>query len=188
MKKGRIIANKKVISTFVGCMSFLLVLYCALSQINFNIDTSLLKASVYDTKAKVVTKDYVLDSNEVLQKENELSKIKFVNVGSFGDIALQYSTRYNVSSRPLNSTIGTVYFNGHKETYYSERVLPGYGLNIPGRHVADDGTIRDYEGFICVASDLSFMARGTVLMTSLGPAKVYDTGCAYGTIDIYVNW
>jgi hypothetical protein len=25
-------------------------------------------------------------------------------------------------------------------------------------------------------------------MISLGPAKVYDSGCSYGTIDVYVNW
>ena len=35
MKLGQI-ANKKVISTFVCCMSFLLVLYCTLSQVNIN--------------------------------------------------------------------------------------------------------------------------------------------------------
>ena len=29
----------------------------------------------------------------------------------------------------------------------------------------------------------------TIIMNCInGPAKVYDTGCAYGTIDIYVNW
>jgi hypothetical protein len=32
------------------------------------------------------------------------------------------------------------------------------------------------------------MPKGSVLMTSLGPAKVYDTGCAYGTVDLYVDW
>ena len=32
------------------------------------------------------------------------------------------------------------------------------------------------------------MPYGSTLMTSKGPAKVYDTGCAYGTIDLYVNW
>ena len=103
-------------------------------------------------------------------------------------IALQYSAPYYVSDNPLTASKGVVYFNGHKETYYSQRVLPGNGLNIPGRHVADDGTVRDGDGYICVASDLSYLSRGSVVLTSLGPAKVYDTGCAYGVIDIYVNW
>ena len=110
------------------------------------------------------------------------------NAGSLNGVSLQYSARYNVSSNPLTSYKGVVYYNGHRETYYSQRVLPGYGLSIPGRHVADDGTIRDGDGYICVAANTSYMSKGTTLMTSLGPAKVYDCGCAYGTIDIYVNW
>ena len=81
---------------------------------------------------------------------------------------------------------GVVYFNGHRETYYSQKVLPGGGLNIPGRHVAPDGTIRDKDNYICVASvDYPW---GTVVQTSLGPGKVYDSGCASGTIDIYTDW
>ncbi len=118
-----------------------------------------------------------------------------VNVGTKAEstdvsdnITLQYSERYNVSSNPLTAFKGVVYYNGHRETYYSQKVLPGNGLNIPGRHVAEDGTIRDGDGYICVAANTSYMKKGTTLMTSLGPAKVYDCGCAYGTIDIYVNW
>lgn len=113
---------------------------------------------------------------------------KAASTGVGSNITLQYSARYNVSSNPLTSFKGVVYYNGHRETYYSQRVLPGNGLNIPGRHVADDGTIRDGDGYICVAANTSYMKKGTTLMTSLGPAKVYDSGCAYGTIDIYVNW
>ncbi len=90
------------------------------------------------------------------------------------------------SGGALTPEKGVVYYNGHKETYYSQKVLPGGGLNIPGRHVASDGTIRDADGYICVAS--SDLAKGTVVNTSLGPGKVYDSGCASGTIDIYTNW
>lgn len=113
---------------------------------------------------------------------------KAKSTGVSDNITLQYSARYNVSSNPLTSFKGVVYYNGHRETYYSPKVLPGNGLNIPGRHVAEDGTIRDGDGYICVAANTSYMKKGTTLMTSLGPAKVYDCGCAYGTIDIYVNW
>lgn len=113
---------------------------------------------------------------------------KAESTGVSDNITLQYSARYNVSSNPLTSFKGVVYYNGHRETYYSQKVLPGNGLNIPGRHVAEDGTIRDGDGYICVAANISYMKKGTTLMTSLGPAKVYDCGCAYGTIDIYVNW
>ncbi len=122
----------------------------------------------------------------VNQVVNVGTKAKSTDVSD--NITLQYSARYNVSSNPLTSFKGVVYYNGHRETYYSQKVLPGNGLNIPGRHVAEDGTIRDGDGYICVAANTSYMKKGTTLMTSLGPAKVYDCGCAYGTIDIYVNW
>ena len=183
MKLGQI-ANKKVISTFVASIVFLLVLYVSLSQVNIK-KLSSLNASVNDA---IKLEDTVLDTNENLSKENGLTKIEYVTVGGYDHIVLKYSETYNLFSNALTSWRGAQYFDGHKETYYSEKVLPGYGLRIPGRHVADDGTIRDEEGYIAVAADPAFMSRGTVLMTSLGPAKVYDTGCAYGTIDIYVNW
>lgn len=96
---------------------------------------------------------------------------------------------YNYSDgNVLNPYIGVVYYNGHKETYYSQHVLPGGGLNIPGRYVAEDGTIRDENGYICVAADPSFLPYGSVVETSLGTGKVYDSGCAYGTVDIYTDW
>ncbi len=81
---------------------------------------------------------------------------------------------------------GVNYHDGWRETWYSQRVLPGEGLDIPGRHVAEDGTVRDADGNICVAS--SDLPYGSLVDTSLGQGKVYDTGCASGTIDIYVDW
>lgn len=183
MKIGQI-ANKKVISTFFCSMCFLLVLYCSLSQVN--IERNKLKASTYEAVA--IVEEDILDSGFVLSKENGLSKINYAQVSSFGNIPLKYSELYNITPSPMSVSKGAMYFNGHKETYYSQRTLPGTSLNIPGRHVAEDGTVRDGEGYICVAADLTFLPRGSVVMTSLGPAKVYDTGCAYGTVDLYVDW
>jgi len=117
---------------------------------------------------------------------SEISTEEAIAALNDGSLKMEYSGVYSYNG--LNKRRGAIYFNGHRETYYSEKVLPGNGLRIPGRHVADDGTIRDENGYICVAADPGFLARGTVLITSLGPAKVYDSGCAYGTVDIYVNW
>lgn len=90
----------------------------------------------------------------------------------------------------LTKAGGVNYFNGNRETWYSQRVLPGYGLNIPGRHVEpSDGTVRDGDGYICVASDN--YPKGTLIETSLGMGKVYDAvgGDPTGnTVDIYVDW
>lgn len=92
----------------------------------------------------------------------------------------------NSGGQKLTKQAGRITFNGHTETYYSQRVLPGGGLNIPGRHVASDGTVRDKDNYICVASD--DLAKGTTVLTSLGWGKVYDTGSGRGNIDIYTDW
>lgn len=102
--------------------------------------------------------------------------------------AAQEECASEVSDDPLTASKGVVNFNGHRETYYSQNVLPGEGLNIPGRHVADDGTVRDGDGYIVVAAHEAYLPRGAVVQTSRGPGKVYDSGCAYGTIDLYTNW
>lgn len=110
------------------------------------------------------------------------------NVCPVTGITLQYTSAYCIYECPLTRQAGVVYYGGHKETYYSENVLPGPGLDIPDRHHGDDGTIRDADGYICVATDYSFLPYGSIIVTSLGPGKVYDTGCAWGTVDIYTCW
>ena len=83
---------------------------------------------------------------------------------------------------------GVVENEGVRYTWYSQNTLPGGGLdelNANGRHV-EGGYVMDADGFIAVAS--SDYAIGTELDTPFGPAKVYDTGCASGTVDVYVGW
>ena len=80
---------------------------------------------------------------------------------------------------------GVIYANGYKYTYYSERVLPGPGLKIPGRH-SDGNFVRDGDGYICVAS--CDLPKGTVVATPFGEGKVYDVCGESGTIDIYVSF
>ena len=83
--------------------------------------------------------------------------------------------------------MGVLHWGGWKWTWYSERVLPGGGLHIPGRHADDNGYICDEDNYICLAS--STLKKGTVLDTPLGKqGKIYDSGCASDTIDVYVNW
>lgn len=142
-----------------------------------------------NTVSNEISEETQVENREIIQVAfDDLALEEKVEALNNGTLALEYSGLYTNSNERLTRSKGVVYYNGHRETYYSEKVLPGQGLRIPGRHVAEDGTIRDEDGYICVASDLSYLARGSILITSLGPAKVYDTGCAYGTIDIYVNW
>ena len=105
-------------------------------------------------------------------------------ITSRGETVTTY--RQNSNSGVLTKSKGVNYFNGHKETWYSQRVLPGGGLKIPGRHVDRQGLVCDGDGYVCVAS--SDYSKGTIVETSLGTGKVYDCGCASGTIDIYTDW
>ena len=140
------------------------------------------------TKIKQEENIYYIKSDYLSLEKTEIKQ----KVTSRGGTIERKSTTAKVNTTTTNNknkltkSKGVNYFNGHKETYYSQRVLPGGGLKIPGRHVASDGTIRDENNYICVAS--SDYKKGTIVETSLGTGKVYDSGCASGTIDIYTNW
>ena len=83
--------------------------------------------------------------------------------------------------------LGVIYYGDYRWTWYSERVLPGGGLKIPGRHNDENGYICDEDGYICLAS--STLSKGTILNTPFGKqGKIYDSGCAVGTVDVYVSW
>ena len=83
---------------------------------------------------------------------------------------------------------GLIDFNGWTWSWYSERVLPGTGLDIPGRYTCHQGFVRDWEGYICLASDV--LEHGTVVWTPFGSyGKVYDCGVGNSDwIDVYVGW
>ena len=109
---------------------------------------------------------------------------------TYNGVQLLYSEPYEGIRGHITRSNGVVHYNGNRETWYSVHE-PGQtvtAVSIPGKHVAKDGTIRDAEGYICVAACQRYKRLYTTLMTSIGPAKVYDTGCSYGTIDIYTTW
>lgn len=83
--------------------------------------------------------------------------------------------------------LGVIQWDGWRWTWYSEKVLPGGGLDIPGRHNDDDGYVCDENDYICLAS--STLSKGTVINTPFGKqGKVYDTGCPTDVVDVYVSW
>ena len=111
-----------------------------------------------------------------------------IDADGYGWVQLQYSAEYHIRDNHLTRSNGSIDVFGHHETWYSTNEAAGKNTawEIPGKHIADDGTIRDADGYICVAS--SDHKHGTIVMTSVGPGKVYDTGCSHGTIDVYTNW
>ena len=123
-------------------------------------------------------------SNTTAGNNNPSSNNSSNNTSS--DSSNSGSGGYVIPPGGLTPSKGRIWYNGHTETYYSQKVLPGGGLAIPGRHIASDGTIRDADGYIVLASD--DYPRGTVVETSLGAGKVYDTGSGSGNIDLYTDW
>lgn len=84
---------------------------------------------------------------------------------------------------------GVVRWNGYKFTYYSQSVLPGNGLNIPGRHVNEEGYVADKDGYIVLASNPN-ISKGTVITTPFGSkGKVYDrcASCSLDWYDVYIK-
>ena len=80
---------------------------------------------------------------------------------------------------------GVWYDENYRYTWYSSNAA--YHYRTPEWTAGSDGVYRDSEGYVVVAS--SDYAQGTVIEnTPFGPAKVYDTGCASGTLDIYTNY
>lgn len=83
--------------------------------------------------------------------------------------------------------MGVIYWGNWTWTWYSQRVLPGGGLHIPGRHVNQNGYVCDQGNYICLAS--SVLGRGTVVDTPFGSqGKIYDSGCSSHILDVYVSW
>lgn len=80
---------------------------------------------------------------------------------------------------------GVVNWGGFRFTYYSQSVLPGGGLAIPGRHVNADGFVADADGYIVLANS---SPKGTIIDTPFGyQGKVYDRGTVGNHYDVYTQ-
>ncbi len=96
-----------------------------------------------------------------------------------------YKTKTVYTSSQLKRR-GVIYWGGWRWTWYSQKVMPGRGLRIPGRHVAGRYVVDKY-GYICLAS--SRLKKGTIVNTPFGrKGRVYDTGCPRNTLDVYTNF
>ena len=83
--------------------------------------------------------------------------------------------------------MGVITWNNYRWTWYSQKVLPGGGLNIPGRHVDENGYVCDENGRICLAS--GFVDKGTIVSTPFGKEGcVYDYCATANTYDVYTNF
>lgn len=87
---------------------------------------------------------------------------------------------------------GKIEWGGNEYTWYSENVLPGDGLDIPGRHVNEDGYVVDGDGNICVAIDGVEYGTHVDIPVGNGHGVVYDSltddNSEPNAVDVYVSW
>lgn len=94
----------------------------------------------------------------------------------------------------LTAKLGTINFNGHRETYYNlpmhnitDRADAFYGLEDV-YSVREDG-VKTYNGFLMLATDWNKYPFGTVIETSLGTGIVLDAHeTDSNVVDIAVEW
>ena len=73
---------------------------------------------------------------------------------------------------------------------YLQRILPGYSLKIPGRHLDSEGFVCDKDDYIVVAVTPALKKQKAIVPTPFGKyAKVYDCGEGGSAWrDVYVAW
>lgn len=120
----------------------------------------------------------------VLDKKDEKKEVKKVETKSEETHSTRATTT-KLYSLPQFMSAGVINWQGYKFTYYSQQVLPGGGLVIPGRHVNKDGYVSDKDGYIVLAGSAP---KGTVYDTPFGyKGKIYDRGTVGNHLDVYIR-
>lgn len=140
------------------------------------------KETLYSLEKRMTTAVTMDIYNEAYEQTNDLmdaldSRIPKLSYSS-------YSGGYYGPEGVLTKAAGVNSFAGRRETWYSSNIL--YHYRTPEWTPDANGVYRDSEGYVVVAA--SDLAQGSVVETSHGTGKVYDSGCASGTTDIYTNW
>lgn len=122
---------------------------------------------------------------EEAEEEEEVVEEEVVVETAAAPVTYQASySGYVENGDGLTMSGGVNYHNGRRETWYSSNAA--YHYRTGEWTVGEDGVYRDADGYIVVAA--SDLAQGSTVETSLGTGKVYDSGCAAGTTDIYTAW
>lgn len=94
----------------------------------------------------------------------------------------------------LTARLGTVTFDGHRETYYNLKMnricSRAVERNIPGVYWERDDGCKCWGDYIIVAADWNLHPYGSLVNTSRGTGIVLDTGTFTdrSTIDIATTW
>lgn len=94
----------------------------------------------------------------------------------------------------LTARLGTVQYNGHRETYYNLKMNricnKAVEHDIPGWYWIREDGCKCWGNYIICAADFNKHPYGTLVETSLGTGIVLDTGSFKdrSTIDIATTW
>lgn len=146
---------------------------------NFNLDSFKYISELEETSGQFAA----MRDEALAAKERQLERQRQQRVAQQQQQQAAQQQSYSGNSGSFKSQ-GVIYQNGIRYTYYSSNVL--YHYRTPEWNAGSDGIYRDSAGYIVAAS--SDHSQGSVVSTPFGAGKVYDSGCASGTIDIYVNF
>lgn len=142
---------------------------------------------VYSTQPKDVT----VESPHILEEMPVVVDPVAEEIPAMTDTVVEQIPEPEPEPQPqiINSgsfkSAGVWYDNNYRYTWYSSNVL--YHYRTPEWTAGADGIYRDSDGYVVVAS--SDLPQGTVVEeTPFGACKVYDSGCASGTLDVYTNF
>lgn len=123
----------------------------------------------------------VISENEALINEliDSIAKRVPVASGISGG-----NTPYYSNGQWLTKSGGVFYGPSGKETYYSSK--RAYHYRTSEWTIGEDGVYRDKDGYVVVA--LPSGAMGTIVETSHGTGKCYDTNAGGDSVDLYVAW
>ena len=153
------------------------------------------KVSLKETRNKKSATIEKLRQNDkviLLKKGKRWSRVKYgENVGYCKTKFLNSRKSPKLYTRKQFKRRGRIRWRGWSWTWYTQRILPGRGLKIPGRHVDKQGFVCDKDGYIVLASSIGYKKKHKILPTPFGKyGKVYDTNGTwnYGWRDVYTNW
>lgn len=140
---------------------------------------------------------------KALKEIKRNNKVKLVKEGKYWSRVTYKGDLYKVEKKYLHEKKspkvytarqfrqrGVIRWGGKKWTWYTQRILPGYGLHIPGRHLDKNGFVCDKDDYIVVAITRSARKSRLVVPTPFGKyGKCYDCGGGGSAWrDVYCNW
>jgi hypothetical protein len=137
-------------------------------------------------EAEPVSEEEIISEEYQEEYYSEDENLEYMDTSWYVDNSVNTTTYEETGSVTDLQWQGVTSDGIYTYTWYSQNILPGEALDIPGRTINEDGLVTDGDGNIAVAS--SDLPYGTELETPYGSAVVYDTGCASGVVDIYTAW